>query len=113
MSQNLINDLYSIYQPIIDSIESGDIKYYEIANAKMEKALPKVFSLMECYEDIAGNDTVLLNTLKSTWNTHRTYLLQKIFREYMMGMPFFCNEYKEKRISKSEYDLLIKEIQEN
>lgn len=113
MSQNLINDLYSIYQPIIDSIESGDIKYYEIANAKMEKALPKVFSLMECYEDIAGNDTILLNTLKSTWNTHRTYLLQKIFREYMIGMPFFCNEYKEKRISKSEYDLLIKEIQEN
>ena len=113
MSQNLINDLYSIYQPIIDSIESGDIKYYEIANAKMEKALPKVFSLMECYEDIAGNDTVLLNTLKSTWNTHRIDLLQKIYREYMKGMLFFSKEYEEKRISKSEYDLLIKEMQEN
>ena len=109
ISQSLINDLYSIYQSIIDSIESGDIKYYEIANAKMEKALPKVFSLMECYEDIAGNDTVLLNGLKSTWNTHRIDLLRRIYLEYIDEMPLFHEEYEANRISKLEYDSLMKE----
>ena len=109
ISQNLINDLYSIYQPIIDSIESGDIKYYEIADSKMNKALPKVFALMEHYEKIASNDTVLLNGLKSTWNTHRIDLLRRIYLEYIDEMPLFHEEYEANRISKLEYDSLMKE----
>ena len=109
ISQSLINDLYSIYQPIIDSIESGDIKYYEIADSKMNKALPKVFALMERYEKIAGNDTVLLNGLKSTWNTHRIDLLRRIYLEYIDEMPLFHEEYEANRISKLEYDSLMKE----
>lgn len=109
ISQSLINDLYSIYQPIIDSIESGDIKYYEIADSKMNKALPKVFALMERYEKIASNDTVLLNVLKSTWNTHRIDLLRRIYLEYIDEMPLFHEEYEADRISKLEYDSLMKE----
>ena len=109
ISQNLINDLYSIYQPIIDSIKSGDIKYYEIADSKINKALPKVFALMEHYEKIASNDTVLLNGLKSTWNTHRIDLLWRIYIEHINEMPLFHEEYEANRISKLEYDSLVKE----
>ena len=42
IKQNLINDLYAIYQPITEAVESGEIKYYEIASAHVDKTIPKV-----------------------------------------------------------------------
>ena len=104
--QQMLDDLYAIYNPIIADIKSGKIEYYEIASARVDKTIPEVFDLMRRYEEMASNDTILLNELKNTWNTHRSDILRRIYSDYISNLPLFYNEYDAGRINQAEFDSL-------
>ena len=111
IKQNLINDLYAIYQPITEAVESGDIKYYEIASAHVDKTIPKVFELINHYESITNGDSILLGDLKTTWNVYRMDILREVSTK-ILTLPFFSTEYAEHRITEEEYLKTLKEYEE-
>ena len=81
------------------------------ASAHVDKTIPKVFELMNHYESIAKEDSVLLNDLKITWNVYRMNILRKVSVD-ILTLPFFTKKYSEHRISEEEYLEMKKEYNE-